>query len=111
MDVDRTWVHTFPCTCFRCGIAGHLARECPTASDIQHADVLDEVVCQLGDDLLEELFAWLTTTASLQDESAGETQTRRVFLPRPSERCALSCVPLIAMPSCIQIMTIHLIER
>jgi hypothetical protein len=72
MDVDRTQVRTFPRTCFRCGIAGHLACECPTASNVRHADVLDEVVHQLGDDLLEELFAQLTTTASLPDEPAGE---------------------------------------
>jgi hypothetical protein len=72
MDVDWARARTFPCTCFRCGIAGHLAHECPTASDIGHADILDEVVRQLGDDLLKELFARLTTTTSLPDESAGE---------------------------------------
>jgi hypothetical protein len=47
-------------------------RECPVTSDVWHTDVLDEVICQLGDDLLDELFAHLATSASLPAESADE---------------------------------------
>jgi hypothetical protein len=35
-------------------------------------DILDEVVRQLGDNLLDELFAHLATTASLLAESIDE---------------------------------------
>jgi hypothetical protein len=41
-------------------------------SNFQHMDVLDEVVCQPGDDLLNEPFARLATTASLPAESIDE---------------------------------------
>jgi hypothetical protein len=61
MDVDRTQMHTFPRSCFRCRAAGHLACKCPVTSDIRHTDVLDKVIRQLGDDLLDELFARLAT--------------------------------------------------
>jgi hypothetical protein len=52
-------------TCFHCGAEKHLTRECPTPLDLWNADVLDEVVHQLGNDLLIELLAWLSTSASL----------------------------------------------
>jgi len=75
MDVDRTRARFTPRTCFRCGAAGHLARDCPTPSDVRHADILDEVVRQLGDDLLGELFARLSTTAGLPAEpDAGDAE-------------------------------------
>jgi hypothetical protein len=73
-DVDRARMRTFPCTCFRCGAAGHLARECPITSDVWHTDILDEVVRQLGDDL-DELFARLSTSASLPAESVDGDET------------------------------------
>jgi hypothetical protein len=84
MDVDRTQMHVFPCTCFRCGAVGHLIRECPVMSDIRHTDVLNEVVRQLGEDLLNELFAYLATTASLPTESADEDADPAGF-PSPAE--------------------------
>jgi hypothetical protein len=46
--------------------------EFPITSDVRHTDVLDEIVRQLGDDLLGELFARVATIASLPDESADE---------------------------------------
>jgi hypothetical protein len=58
----------------------HLACKCLTTSDIQHTDVLDKVVCQLGDDLLDELFACLATTASLPVESINEDANPVGFL-------------------------------
>jgi hypothetical protein len=35
-------------------------------------DILNEVICQLGDDLLDELFTRLATTASPPAESTDE---------------------------------------
>jgi hypothetical protein len=94
MDVDRAQMRPFPCTCFRCGAAGHLAHECPVTSDIRHTDVLDEVIRQLGDDLLDELFACLSRSASLPAESVDGDETDLVGFPiRPSERCALGRIP------------------
>jgi hypothetical protein len=52
--------------------ARHLARECPVTSDVQHTDILDEVVRRLGDNLLDELFTRLATSASLPAKSADE---------------------------------------
>jgi hypothetical protein len=57
-------------------------------------DVLDEVVRQLADNLLDELFAQLSTSASLLAESAdGDEMEPAGFPARPSERCALGRVP------------------
>jgi hypothetical protein len=72
MDVDRTRARAFPHSCFRCGAAGHLAWECPVTSNVRHTDILDEVIRQLGDDLLSELFVHVVTTASLPDESGDK---------------------------------------
>jgi hypothetical protein len=80
MDVDRAQTRAFPHTCFWCGAAGHLTHECPVTSDVWHADVLDEVICQLGDDLLDELFTRLATSTSLPAESADEDADPMGFL-------------------------------
>jgi hypothetical protein len=85
MDVDRARTRLFPRTRFRCGAAGHLARKCPVPTDVRHTDVLDEVVRQLGDDLLNELFAWLSTSASLLAESMDGDEMEPAGSPRPAE--------------------------
>jgi hypothetical protein len=41
-------------------------------SDVWHMDVLNKVVRQLEDDLLDELFPCLVTSASLPAESADK---------------------------------------
>jgi hypothetical protein len=64
MDVNRTWVCMFPHTFFHCRASGHITRECPVMTDIWHIDVLNKIVCQLGDDL-HKLFAHLSTTTLL----------------------------------------------
>jgi hypothetical protein len=53
-------------------------------SDIQHMDILDEVVCQLGNDLLDELFACLSTTALLLTESINK-ETNLVGILSPAK--------------------------
>jgi hypothetical protein len=72
MDVDQTRTCVFPRTCFQCGATRHLMCECPIMSDVWHTDVLDKVVCQLGDDLLDELFTCLATIALLPKELINE---------------------------------------
>jgi hypothetical protein len=85
MDVDRAWTRPFPCTCFQCGAARHLARECPVPADVWHTDVLDEVVRQLRDDLLDELFARLSTSASLPAELVDGDEMEPAGFPCPAE--------------------------
>ena len=65
MDVDRTRARPTPRSCFRCGDPSHIARDCPHPADVQSADLLDEVVHQLGGDLLGELLARVATTQEL----------------------------------------------
>jgi hypothetical protein len=85
MDVDRAWTRLFLRTCFRCGAARHLARECPVPADVRHTDVLDEVVRQLGDDLLDELFARLSTSTLILAESVDGDEMELTGFPRPAE--------------------------
>jgi hypothetical protein len=84
MDVGWTRMCAFPCTCFQCGAAGHLVCECPVTFDIWHMDVLDKVIRQLGDDLRDELFTRLSTTASLLAELIDRDMDPTGF-PSPAE--------------------------
>jgi len=69
MDVDRARARTsLPRTCYRRGAAGHLARDCTAPADVRSTDVIDEVIRQLGDDLLDELVARLRTSDDLPAE-------------------------------------------
>jgi hypothetical protein len=80
MDVDWARTHPFPQLRTR-----HLAHECPVTSNIQHTDVLDEVVHQLGDNLLNELFARLSTSPSLPAESVDGDETDPAGFPHSAE--------------------------
>ena len=80
MEVDCTWAHTgICCTCYHCREQGHLARDCTALADVQSVDMLDEVIRQLNGDLLEELVARLSTSASLPEEP--RTEVPEDFLP------------------------------
>jgi hypothetical protein len=82
MDVDRTRARgTIRRTCYRCGDPGHVVRDCPVPHDIRSFDVLDEIVRQLGNELLEELVARLATTGG-QPEEAGEPEEEQGFVSR-----------------------------
>jgi hypothetical protein len=48
-------------------------------------DILNEVVRQLGDDLLDELFTRLSTSASLPAESVDGDEMEPVGFPRLAE--------------------------
>ncbi|CAK5271114.1 unnamed protein product [Mycena citricolor] len=84
MEIDRTRARNGVCrTCFRCRSPGHLARDCPTPADVRHVDVLDEVINQLGSDLLAELVARLAITAAVEEHEAEVAhKLEQGFLPR-----------------------------
>ena len=76
MDVDRARTQNLP---RHCGEPGHLARDCPTPANIRSLDVVDEVIQQLGGDLLEELVARLATTQAVEERATSvETEDFRL---------------------------------
>lgn len=82
MDVDRTRARPMVRrTCYRCGDPGHVVRDCPVPHDVRSFDVLDEVVRQLGNELLEELVARLATTGDLPAET-GAPEEGQDFVSR-----------------------------
>ena len=82
MDIDRTRarVGSGPRRCYRCGEPGHLANTCTAPADVRVTDVLDEVIRQLGGDLLEELVARVATSGALPE--AEESEASEGFVGR-----------------------------
>jgi hypothetical protein len=78
-------VRAFPRSCFRCGAAEHITWECLVTSNIRHAGILDEVVRQLGDDLLDKLFAQLSSSALLPAESVDRDEMEPAGFPHLAE--------------------------
>ncbi|KAF7372853.1 Reverse transcriptase-RNase H-integrase [Mycena sanguinolenta] len=74
MDVDCTHAcfGSGPQRCYRCGEPGHLANACTAPADVRVTDVLDEVIHQLGGDLLEELVVHVTTSSSVLESDMLE---------------------------------------
>ncbi|KAJ6483837.1 hypothetical protein C8R47DRAFT_1217526 [Mycena vitilis] len=72
MEVDRARARGVSRrACFRCGDPNHLAWDCTTPVDVRSIDVLDEVIQQLGGDLLEELLARLASTEAVAEHAAA----------------------------------------
>jgi len=75
MDIDRTRARATPRRgCYRCGDPNHLARHCSAPADIRSADILDEVIQQLGDELLGELLARVASTWEVEAHAAYTEQ-------------------------------------
>ena len=80
MEIDRSRARTAtPRSCFRCGEPGHIARDCPTTLDVRTIDVLDEVIYQLGGEMMEELVARMDS-ARVAEEHAAEVAKAEDFL-------------------------------
>jgi hypothetical protein len=84
MDVDRTRTRgtVVARTCYRCGQAGHLARDCTVAVDARSADVVGEVIRQLDGEMLEELAVRLADARSAEEHAAAVAAAPEDFLPR-----------------------------
>jgi hypothetical protein len=75
MDIDRARARN-PTRrgCFRCGDPNHFARDCTTPVDVRTVDVLDEVIQQLGADMLDELVARLASAEVVAEHAAAVAQ-------------------------------------
>ncbi|KAJ7253009.1 hypothetical protein B0H12DRAFT_1293317 [Mycena haematopus] len=83
MDIDGTRVPRNPRRgCFRCGDPNHFARDCTVPVDVRATDVLDEVIQQLGGDMLEELMARLAS-ADVAAEHAGNVEAEDETVDTP----------------------------
>jgi len=83
MDIDHTRARATPRRgCYHCGDPNHLARNCSAPADVRSADILDEEIQQLGDELLGEL---LTRVASTREVEAHATNTEREDFPLRDE--------------------------
>ena len=69
-----------PRRCYRCGEPGHLTNTCTAPANVRVTDVLDEVIRQLGGDLLEELVARVATSGALP--GAEESEASEGFVGR-----------------------------